>query len=167
MEVVTSPNEVLDDLRARARDLCVDQVDPDGVALLEELGRPAIRLRRSEEAAPSHLGGNALLADGVAWPWWEEKPLSLVAVLNLQDLAPFTTDVQLPNRGILNFFYEADEQQAWGFDPLHRDGWRVVYTDSDDAVSTPAPAGALVFPTIALDPEQTLTMPGWEEPGVE
>lgn len=41
---------------------------------------------------------------------------------------PFPT--RLPAKGMLYFFYQADEQEVWG-EKEHKDGWRVLYYDGD------------------------------------
>jgi uncharacterized protein YwqG len=161
-----SPAIVLTELQARLAQLCADHLQPSGAALVEGFARPAIRLRHSDEPTLSHLGGPAFLTHGAEWPRWGSKPLALLAVIDLEELAGFTADVPLPTGGVLNFFYEADEQQAWGFEPSHRDGWRVVFAERDTGASTPAVDGSLAFPSIGLVPEQILSIPGWEEPAV-
>lgn len=163
---MTSPSEVLAALRSRLHELGADRLEPDHAAVVDRLARPAVRLYHTEGSAASHLGGPARLPSGSAWPDWGGKPLALLAVLDVEDLAGFATDVELPAHGLLNFFYEADEQQAWGFEPAHREGWRVVYAEAPAADPTPAPDGAPSFPTISLVPVQSLTIPGWEEPAV-
>jgi hypothetical protein len=42
--------------------------------------------------------------------------------LDLADITGLRTDLDLPGLEVLNFFYEAEEQQAWGFDTAHADG---------------------------------------------
>lgn len=164
---VRDPAAALSVLRDRLGQLCAEQLAPDAASLVQQLARPAVHLRHVDEPTRSHLGGLALLDPDSEWPTWGDKPLSLVAVIDLEELVGLVTDVRLPTTGVLNFFYEADEQQAWGFEPSHRDGWRVVLTESDGAASRPAPEGALVFPSIGLAPHQILCVPGWEEPAVD
>jgi uncharacterized protein YwqG len=98
-----------------------------------------------------------------AWPRWGDTALAHVATVDPSDLVGFEHDVPLPDHGLVSFFYEAEEQQAWGFLPEHRDGWRVVLSDPATAVERARPAEATTFPRIDLVAEQTLTFPGWEE----
>ncbi len=128
-----------------------------------DLARPAVRLRHADGATGSWLGGNPMVAPGTAWPHWNDVPLSLLLVLNVEDIRALKTDAPLPEVGILNFFYEAAEQQAWGFDPAHRDGWRVIWADPNDAESVAAPDGATRFERQCVTPEQILTIPDWED----
>lgn len=147
---------------AGAKHLSSGQVD----AVLA-LARPAVHLAPDEPVGRrSHLGGEPLLQPSVIWPHWDEKPLSLLAVLDLAELAGMEMDVDLPTEGILNFFFEADEQMAWGFDPAHRDGWKVVFTPAGvDAVERPAPPGSTTFDAVFVRPVPTTTLPSlFQEP---
>jgi uncharacterized protein YwqG len=128
------------------------------------LARPAISLQRAARgtATRGHLGGVAALEQGQQWPIWHGKPLSLLAVLDLDALRGFDCDLDLPQSGVLNLFYEV-EQQPWGFDPAHGGGWRVVFAETNAAADRTSPAGATHFPRIDLAPSQTLTMPSWDE----
>lgn len=163
---MTTPNAALAELRAHLRGLCADRLEPADASFLEALARPTVRLHQSDRSTVSRLGGPAALPKGAKWPTWDAKPLSLLAVVDLEEIAAFTVDVELPQRGLLNFFYEADEQEAWGFEPSHREGWRVLYSETRAAEPAPAPDGAQVFPTIGLSATQSLSIPGWEEPAV-
>lgn len=130
------------------------------------LARPAIRLvpgsGNGSAGGPSRLGGNPVLAPGTGWPTWADKPLSLLAVIDLAEVARLDDGGWLPTSGWLNFFYEAEEQQAWGFDPAHADGWRVVHTGAD-GIEAPPVAGALAFPAHAVQLSRIVTLPGWDE----
>ncbi len=128
------------------------------------LARPAISLRRATRgtATRGHLGGDAALDGGQEWPIWHGKPLSLLAVLDLDALRGFDCDLDLPRSGLLNLFYDVD-QQPWGFDPAHGGGWRLALAEAHAAEERSSPVGATRFPRIDLAPSQTLTMPSWDE----
>ncbi len=115
-------------LRGRLAEICAQRLPPDAAELVESLARSAIRLRHTDEVASSHLGGVALLDHPDRWPRLNERPLSLVAVVDLAELAPFESDPVLPRAGVLNFFYDYVEQ-PWGFEPGDSGGWKVVLTD--------------------------------------
>ena len=153
-------------LRQQLADVCARRVPPDVARVVEGLARPAIRLRHSDEPLRSHLGGAALIDDLAQWPRWHGRPLSLVAVIDLAELALFESDPDLPTSGVLNFFYDYEEQ-PWGFEPEHRGGWRVVLADPASGRPVSPPEGADAFASIGLVPQQTLSIPGWEEPAVE
>ena len=153
-------------LRARLSHICREQLNPEAAAVVESLARPAVRMHHTDDPTRSHLGGGALLVDSNQWPRWNDRPLSLVAVIDLAELSQFDTEPGLPSQGVLNFFYD-DEEQPWGFEPEDRGGWRVILVDPDDARAVGAPDGVETFVSIGLAPQQTLSIPGWEEPAVE
>lgn len=157
----------MEDLRQKLDAVCHRHLRPEAADLVVTLARPAVRLRHSTQEVRSHLGGSAQLARSAEWPTWRDKPLALVAVLDLAEISHLQTDLELPAVGLLNFFYDAEDQQAWGFDPSHKDGWRVIYVDAAEAVVKGPPPGTATFPTIGVVANQTLTVPGWEEPAVE
>lgn len=72
------------------------------------------------------IGGEPDLPSGTLWPTWKDSPLSFVAQLNLEELNRIS-QTPLPPRGLLSFFYDA-EQQTWGFDPKDLGSWRVIYS---------------------------------------
>lgn len=166
-EADRSAGDTLADLRERLARVAESHLPEGDARAVTDLARPAIRLDQTDSDTGSHLGGNPLLPPSApTWPYWDQKPLSFLARIDLAELAGFETDVRLPDSGHLNFFYEADEQMAWGFEPSHRDGWRVVYAPASLAVEVSAPEGSIVFPKVGLRPAQTLTIPGWEEDAV-
>lgn len=67
---------------------------------------------------------------------------------------------------MLAFFYEADEQRSWGFDPDDAQYWRVVATPKEHAVIAPTPDGALTFTTVHLRARRVLTLPECYEPPI-
>ncbi|HEV7763092.1 MAG TPA: YwqG family protein [Acidimicrobiales bacterium] len=162
---MTDGNDV-DALRERLEGICRRHLSPGGVDLVTSLARPAIRLRHADAGTRSHLGGAALLEHPDRWPRRDDRPLALVAVLDLEELSPFASDLDLPPRGTLNLFYD-DVEQPWGFRPEDRGGWRVVLSAPDSAELVPAPVGVEAFVSIGLRPAQTLTIPGWEEPVID
>lgn len=124
--------------------------------------RPSLRLLHADGGpAVGHLGGGARL-DGRAWPTWRERPLSVVAGLDLAALAAYPDPVGgLPRTGWLTFFYDAEQQGAWGFDPEDRGAWRVVHAPSAEGTNAP---GGLVLPEVALGAVAEVTLPDGEEP---
>jgi len=155
-----------DDLARRQQQiesLAREHLDPADAAYYLSLLRPAVRMEHADvPVGRSRLGGCAVLDDAGAWPRWNGRPLSFLMVLDLADLAGMETDLVRPESGLLNFFYEADEQQAWGFDPDHADGWRVL-PNSGRGDLVEGPDGALSFSEIPLRPVQNLTAPGYGE----
>jgi uncharacterized protein YwqG len=115
---------------------------------IDFLSRPSIRLYTTpvdESSIPvgaSRIGGVADLPPGFSWPEWKYLPLSFVAQIRLDDVRQYDTNKVLPRRGMLWFFYDA-QQETYGADPADLGGWRVIYLDDDDLTRlqrTPAPA---------------------------
>ena len=152
--------------RATLANLSARYLDEDASKLIQRLARPAIRLSHSAAANGSHVGGAAKLTPDTPWPEWNGRPLSLLALLDLSEIHHLEADIELPSAGLLNFFYESEEQEAWGFDPAHEEGWRVILSDPAEATECRSPEGATTFQHISLSPSQTLTIPGWEEDAV-
>ena len=86
------------------------------------------------------------------------------ALIDLAEMADLGSSALLPRTGLLNFFYDSDGQQAWGFSPDHVDGWRVIYVPADLAEAATEPTSATTFAPHGLTAVSTLTIPGWEEP---
>ncbi|OWR32359.1 hypothetical protein CDO73_01750 [Saccharibacillus sp. O23] len=135
------------------------QKDPEVQALIERggLDRIAESLQRltklsnrmttvptSDEEIPpgrSKIGGRPDLLAGTPWPLHNGKPLTFIAQIRLED-APLTAE-NLPQSGLLSFFYDAAEQ-PWGYSPKHAGSWKVMYTADTEAlerVSPPAESG--------------------------
>jgi uncharacterized protein YwqG len=92
----------------------------------------------------SKFGGRPDLPVDLPWPRreaysfpeaerrWRKKsselavPLTFLAQINLAEVARFRLDFDLPDAGLLLFFYDV-ENQPWGYDVSHAPGSRVVY----------------------------------------
>lgn len=139
---ITTERELLDALRAAAQ--------------------PAVHLIRSPGSGRSRLGGWPNLPQGVAWPTWHSKPLTFIAQLSLPELTQFADVTGLPRTGCLFFFYDADAN-TWGFDPMDRGSWQVVYSEQpmpEASVETPqGPCSGWVFKPVPLQAKQILTFP--------
>lgn len=110
----------------------IHQAGLDSVAdKLISLSKPSIRITRqrvNEDDLPigaSRLGGITDLPSGIQWPRYEGRPLSLVAQLNMEDVAPHDVEKVLPTTGWLYFFYDL-ETMPWG-EKEDFGKWRVIY----------------------------------------
>lgn len=75
----------------------------------------------------SKIGGLPDLPSKTKWPKEESgELLSFMAQLNLSELSKYDTDKELPNSGMLYFFYST-ANQPWGYDPLSKSCWKVIY----------------------------------------
>jgi uncharacterized protein YwqG len=154
----------LDAQRAALRQVAARHLHAELALRVERLARPALRLCSTPVGAGrSRLGGDPLLAAGTNWPRWGSKPLSFLALIDLSEVDPGPLGLPLPPSGLLNFFYEARGQRAWGYDPRHADGWRVIFTEDELAEPATAPSAAMVTPATPVVFEPRLTFPGWEE----
>lgn len=86
---------------------------PGILAAIEAAAQPCLRLV-GREGGKSCLGGTPNIAD--AWPRYEGRPLSVVAQLDLEEIAAVGGPNWLPRKGRLLFFYELD-YSGWGMDP--------------------------------------------------
>lgn len=154
----------LAELRKRLTSIAHSNLGADDAEVILGLARPAVRLSHGQRGSETHLGGSARLEPGELWPMLDSRALALVVVLDLAELSKFGVDIDLPVEGYLNFFYDAEEQSVWGFEPGDHLAWRVVYATSSSAIEVPPPPDAPTFPTVWLTAEQALTIPGWEEP---
>lgn len=75
----------------------------------------------------SKAGGLPDLPPDCSWPHYRGKPLSFILQANLEDTSRFHHCENLPNKGLLSFFYNYVDQ-PWGFDPRDRRQWKVLYT---------------------------------------
>ncbi len=146
-----TPAETFAQSRAQAETL-IRQHAPARLqdAVIERL-LPAIALTatRADDAdisiGASKFGGAPDVPADFAWPMWkptnygqsagaqsygEAAPLSFVAQINLNEIAPFDLKSQLPKSGTLSFFYfMADElTMPWG-EVEQAGGWRVFHFD--------------------------------------
>ncbi len=83
------------------------------------------------------LGGRPDLVPGTPWPEFRGLPHSFVAQVNLADVADLPGAQRLPSSGLLSFFFDS-RQEAWGFDPSHRGGCRVLYSPASAALQRAA-----------------------------
>lgn len=152
-------------LLAALERVATQHLEPRMVDGILALARPAVWLQhdRSQEGPTgSHLGGAALLdPEGESWPVANGRPLALLAVIDLADLAELRVSVDLPSSGVLNMFYDSDEQ-PWGAEI--GEGWQVVLVDRSRAVVTPAPAGAPTFVETAVQLVQIVSVPDVDDP---
>lgn len=124
--------------------------------------KPSVHLLSSDEAKKSKIGGLPNCPSGIAWPTWKEKPLAFIAQLDMCELANFSNITGLPKTGCLLFFYDV-ESNTWGFDPLDRGSWQVIYSELPLAEACTAAPPELdsdyYFRPIALQPKLIQSYP--------
>ncbi len=165
-----------DDARlADYRDRLAEAGLDDYAERLCQLAGPSVRLIPDPAAAVlpggSRLGGRPALPESRPWPTQDGLPLSLIAQLDLAELARHDSDKALPSDGLLLFFYDAASQQGWGFDPDDRGSSAVVHVPADEVAGERPPPAPIpvegVFPPIALTPSVELTFVPWESATVK
>ena len=139
-------------------------------SLVEPLSQPAVRITVSEINAQSHFGGAARLPAEFEWPRKGQAPLTLLAQLDLAELATAHQFDWLPVSGTLAFFYDL-VNSPWGFNPEDAGGWHVHYAPAGRELVEHAPPAdidpahhiarrSIAFHTVRVPP-------GWERPPVE
>jgi uncharacterized protein YwqG len=79
----------------------------------------------------SKIGGRPDLSENIAWLREENgKCLSFIAQINLSEIASFEGAGLLPRKGMLYFFYSAN-QEAWGFDIKDKGKFKVFFENTD------------------------------------
>jgi uncharacterized protein YwqG len=161
-----------DELRARLGKAGLERY-ADG---LVGLARPSARLRSASASdndlttGASKLGGNPDLAPSFQWPDRDGRPLSFIAQIHLSDVTTTLPDEGLPTRGLLSFFYDAEEQ-PWGFRPSDRGSAAVTFTPPSARLDRREPPPALDeewrFKPFALKPELETTFAPSESAHVE
>lgn len=92
---------------ADVRGYFADRLGDDVAGQLVDLARPGFTLVESAPGdATGHcrFGGRAMLEPGTPWPMCEDMPLSLLAVLDIDELAPWLAAELPQGTGLLNFF---------------------------------------------------------------
>src|SRR5947209_16331348 len=114
---------------------------------IDRLAKPSIRLYPTPvdedtlSIGASKLGGVPDFPADIVWPQWKDVPQSFIAQMRLEDIQAYDIDNVLPHRGMLWFFYDA-QQETYGADPADRGGWQVLFKEGDltNLQKTPFPA---------------------------
>lgn len=91
---------------------------------------PKVTNEESIDIGKSKIGGSPDLPKDFEWFKFKENPMSFLAQINLSEISDYDIDNKLPNKGILYFFYDS-EQNVWGFDPKDKAGSKVFFYDGD------------------------------------
>lgn len=115
---------------------------------IDSLLLPSIRLHTTpvEESSlqigVSKIGGLPDLPATAVWPLWQEVPQAFLAQIRLEELHGLEGSSQLPEQGMLWFFYNA-QQDTYGSKPEDRGSWSVLLQQGEvsDLKRTAAPQG--------------------------
>ncbi len=118
----------------------------------------------------SKIGGLPDLPSNVEWFKEDNgKSLSFVAQINCSGLKKFDQYIQLPDSGIIYFFYSA-EQEAWGFDIKDKDKFKVYYSAStDNLVRKKAPADLeeyYIYKSCIVKYKNAVSLPSWDNDSI-
>jgi uncharacterized protein YwqG len=176
LEVPASGARPDDNALKAAKDKLVAEANACGLSRIAgELDKQSqwsirIRTRRANDRnlaiGVSKIGGDPDLPAGTEWPRFRGVPLGFLAQLKMVDAAKHDVSGSLPSSGLLSFFYDA-RQEAWGFDPKDRGGWRVLFFDGGGASLRRVPApddlpDESPFSPCKLSFSTELTPPPWE-----
>jgi uncharacterized protein YwqG len=137
-------------------------------AELANLSKECVRMRSARCAdgnialGSSKLGGAPDLPPGLAWPKWKTDYLTFVAQVNLAELP--ASDL-LPKVGVLSFFFDK-EQSAVGFDPNHKEGFRLWYFPEASQLTRPVEPAVFTFPSAQVSFEPYLSLPDFSADSV-
>jgi len=111
----------------------------------------------------SKLGGNPDVPEDFEWPFWDNRPLSFLLQVNLDDFIKFEKNPFTAKNGMLYFFYDP-LQEDWGADFGKNEGaWRVIYIKEDKSnfirLSNPSKIREYTFPTCLVTFYQDIHFP--------
>lgn len=118
---------------------------------------------RAAQGHESRLGGRPKVAPEFSWPSAQGRPLFLLLVLQLSEVAAVDPTGLLPSRGYLDLFYDvAAPELATGAVAPGR--FQVEHADADLYEERPTPAEAEQYPAMAVEPVVQLSLPHHREP---
>lgn len=129
----------------------------------------------TQQRCGTRFGGQPDVPPDFVWPTFrgegydgvvKDRPLTFLAQFNCADLAKYDTEHQLPDHGLLSFFYETDTQ-CWGYDPSDKGCARVFWFEDTSILSAadfpPDMEECFRFPTIAIEMKPEWSYPEWED----
>ena len=115
------------------------------------------------EIGLSKLGGNPDVPVDFEWPYWNNRPLSFLMQVNLEDLKNFEENPFPTQSGLLYFFYDP-LQDDWGAEFAKNEGaWRVIYNNDDIStlirLRSPSKKKEFTYPTCTVSLYQDIHLP--------
>lgn len=160
-------NEIEMELRKLIDECDLKRVEEQLIKLL----KPEIKINRLDscediKSGISKFGGYPDIPNNYKWPIKDEKPLSFLMQIALEDIKNYTLDIKLPTVGMLFFFYDSINQ-PWGFDPEESGSWEIVYIENiDNNVEKNNEMldinGLEIFKESKLFFEERFGLPSWE-----
>lgn len=143
---------------------------PDYEKLLQRYCQSSIRIHiggeASEEIGISHFGGKPDVPDGFEWPVYKNMPLIFLAQLSCRELAPLDINHELPETGLLSFFYAYDNE-CFGYEAADMQGFRAYWFDESKPLHTQEFAIGIpqryMLPRLGIRYEREATYPHCED----
>lgn len=141
---------------------------------MKPLERNAIVIRITDKEIKQFdtckLGGLPSLPVDFAWPCNSENeniPLSFIGQFDLEEITKLDIDKELPNKGMLYFFYDFSAEVTGG-SPVDKDSVKVIYYDGEysNLVITSIPKEIdekFIIPEISIKAEAEYEAPYLEE----
>ncbi len=113
----------------------------------------------------SKLGGYPDLPKDFEWPYWNNRPLSFLLQVNLEDFINFDKNPFTAESGMIYFFYDPlHEDWGWGAGQGKNQGaWRVIYIKEDKSnlirLMNPSKIREYTFPTCLVSFYQDIHFP--------
>jgi uncharacterized protein YwqG len=121
-------------------------------SILEKFYSPSIKLSTrikkrtfKKELGKSQVGGWPDLPIGTNWPQWNDRPMSFLAQINLEEIHEINPQLHLPKQGLLSFFLGCTDESynrsgknyymvdlLIGCEALHQEGIKIIYTKDLD-----------------------------------
>ncbi len=158
----------------RARELILASPFSDQAAVLEGALAPHVTLRPTRAPmAEIPLGGSRLagvpdLPADFTWPVHGAEPMTLLAQLDLSEVAPHAPADTLPSEGWLLVFWAVDSE-GWGYSPESAETFAVLYIEGsrEELTRTPSPAAlpqwAQTFSSCSITFEPGVSLPDWHD----
>lgn len=109
------------------------------ISLLQRYCQSSIRIEiggsSQEGIGVSHFGGKPDTPADFQWPVFKNMPLIFLAQLSCRELAPLDINHELPDTGILSFFYALDSE-CYGYENTDKDGFRAYWFDESKPLCT-------------------------------
>lgn len=155
-----------------------DKLTGEAASALDALALPSVRLHLDDDVLPGGLsdpagagtrfGGVPLVDGDFAWPHTDDgRPLCLIAQVNTDQVNGWAGEQLLPAGLLLNFFFDAVEQETWGCQPQDAHYWRVIPADPAGACPAEAPEEAITFAARSVTGQPVPAMPSPWEPAFE
>jgi uncharacterized protein YwqG len=138
----------------------VSALQAEALAEMRDRAIPYLQLVLSASGRSS-IGGRPRLGNSLTWPSRSGRPLSFLAQIDLEEVKAAGGPDWLPGRGVLFFFYDADDG-PWGFSPDDKDGWAVLFDAAPKQTATgqcPPEPPPIEFPAQLLGFQSRRSLP--------